>query len=215
MMRSNHHLCRSEGSAKVLLADSTGFLSHPPPPWLSGPSHGRTPRTPTGSARAWMVHSGRTQRVLARGRPGSDRPGPARARQAPLTALPHSSDTRTTTIGPCTRPRQVSSLCAQSRLHTARTHTPHSTARTGRTMVRGVQRIRHSVPGPHRARLRTRIHAVFKAYLSCPCAKRGPESKPGRHHVVRYGQGRSSPSNQVPGARATAREGTSAGAARL
>ena len=163
------------------------------------------------SARAWMVHSERTQRVLAQGRPGSARPGPARARQAPALDPP----LMTTTKGPCPRHRQVSSLCAQSRLHTARTHTPHSTARTCRTMVRGVQRIRHSGPGPHRARLRTRTHAVFKAYLSCQRAKRGPESKPGRHHVVRYGQGRSSPSNQVPGARATAREGTSAGAARL
>ena len=127
----NFLLCRSEGSAKVLLADSTGFLSHPPPPWLSGPSHGRTPRTPTGSARAWMVHSERTQRVLARGRgartgsarPGSGPPGPRPDRlDPPLTTLPHSSDTRTMTKGPGPRHRQVSSLCAQSRLQT---HCPH------------------------------------------------------------------------------------------
>ena len=83
------------------------------------------------SARAWMVHSERTQRVLARGRgartgsarPGSGPPGPRPDRlDPPLTTLPHSSDTRTMTKGPGPRHRQVSSLCAQSRLQT---HCPH------------------------------------------------------------------------------------------
>ena len=40
--------------------------------------------------------------------------------------------------------------------------------------------------------------AAFKQTISCQRAKRGPERKPGLHHVARYGQGRSSPFKPGP-----------------